>query len=236
MEAVVEQVRMDLLEVSKPGRAEFEKRYLKSSLEFIGAPVPEQAKLAKALWRAIKGCSRQEMWGLVEAMWKTRVHEIRGVALDLLALAPALVTKRDLPLLRRWVIESNGWAHVDTIATSILPAVIAADPSALTVMDRWALDANFWVRRAAMLSLLLPLRRGDLGQWERFVAYASPQLGEKEFFIRKAIGWVLRETGKRQPQVVFEFLMEHRSAVSGLTLREGAKYLPPAMRADLGLP
>jgi 3-methyladenine DNA glycosylase AlkD len=61
-------------------------------------------------------------------------------------------------------------------------------------------------------------------------------LGEREFFIRKAIGWVLREVGKRRPDLVFEFLRQHRDAVSGLTLREGAKYLPPAQRRALLLP
>jgi 3-methyladenine DNA glycosylase AlkD len=61
-------------------------------------------------------------------------------------------------------------------------------------------------------------------------------LGEREFFIRKAIGWVLREVGKRRPELTFEFLREHRDAVSGLTLREGAKYLLPAQRRALLLP
>lgn len=58
-------------------------------------------------------------------------------------------------------------------------------------------------------------------------------LDEKEFFIRKAIGWVLREVSKKRPKLVFEFLREHRAEVSGLTLREGAKYLPAAQRRAL---
>jgi 3-methyladenine DNA glycosylase AlkD len=60
--------------------------------------------------------------------------------------------------------------------------------------------------------------------------------GEREFFIRKAIGWILREVSKKRPELVFEFLHEHRERVSGLTLSEGAKYLPPAQRRLLRLP
>jgi 3-methyladenine DNA glycosylase AlkD len=60
-------------------------------------------------------------------------------------------------------------------------------------------------------------------------------LGEREFFIRKAIGWVLREVSKKRPELVFEFLRDHREEVSGLTLSEGAKYLPAARRRALRL-
>ena len=61
-------------------------------------------------------------------------------------------------------------------------------------------------------------------------------LGEREFFIRKAIGWVLREVSKKRPELTFEFLREHRDEVSGLTLSEGAKYLPGSYRRRLRLP
>ena len=81
-----------------------------------------------------------------------------------------------------------------------------------------------------MPSLLLHLRRGDLTEWPRFVRYSRPQLTEKEFFIRKAIGWILREVSKKNPDVVFEFLSNNLETASGLTVREGAKYLPTKQR------
>jgi 3-methyladenine DNA glycosylase AlkD len=66
-----------------------------------------------------------------------------------------------------------------------------------------------------------------------FAVLAVPMLGEKEFFIRKAIGWVLREVSKKDPAAVAAFLREHRADVSGLTMREGAKYLPAKERKAL---
>ena len=64
-------------------------------------------------------------------------------------------------------------------------------------MDRWATDGDFWVRRSSLLAELRPIRAG--APLDRFLARADPMLGEREFFIRKVIGWVLREAGKRQP-------------------------------------
>ena len=74
-------------------------------------------------------------------------------------------------------------------------------PQLGSVLDRWARDDNFWIRRSAMFALLKPSRRGE-GDFERFAGYADAMLEEKEFFIRKAIGWVLRETAKKQPDLV----------------------------------
>jgi 3-methyladenine DNA glycosylase AlkD len=90
-----------------------------------------------------------------------------------------------------------------------------------------------------LLSLLIPLRRGT-GDWERFVRLAEPMLAEREFFIRKALGWVLRETGKRRPELVAEWLRPRAARVSRLTLREAIKPLPPEIAAEMltlaGLP
>ena len=87
-----------------------------------------------------------------------------------------------------------------------------------------------------MLFRSLPGIRAGRPDLARFTRYAELMLAEREFFIRKAIGWVLREVSKKRPKLVFEFLREHREEVSGLTLSEGAKYLPAAQRRALRLP
>ena len=77
-----------------------------------------------------------------------------------------------------------------------------------------------------------------LGLWQRpvfelFASFASQMVGEREFFIRKAIGWVLRDVSKKRPDLAFNFLLNHVQEVSGLTLREGSKYLPDEDRERL---
>ena len=64
-------------------------------------------------------------------------------------------------------------------------------------MDRWATDPDFWVRRSSLLAQLRPIRQG--ATLDRFLRYADPMLEEPEFFIRKAIGWVLRDTARSAP-------------------------------------
>jgi 3-methyladenine DNA glycosylase AlkD len=109
-------------------------------------------------------------------------------------------------------------------------SIVARFPAAKRVLRRWARDGNLWVRRSAMLALA---PRSSKKDFELFARFASALIAEREFFIRKAIGWVLRETSKSRPQPVYAFLREHIDAVSGLTLREGSKYLPQSQRAEL---
>ena len=94
------------------------------------------------------------------------------------------------------------------------------------------MDGDFWVRRSAMLALLIPLRQGE-GDFDRFGRYADGMLEEKEFFIRKAIGWVLREVSKKRPELVFDWIAPRTHRASGVTMREAVKYLPAAQRDAL---
>ncbi|MGF1497259.1 MAG: DNA alkylation repair protein [Elainellaceae cyanobacterium] len=79
----------------------------------------------------------------------------------------------------------------------------------------------------------MKLARQHRQDFNLFARLASPMVEEKEFFIRKAIGWILREVSKQQPEWAYEFLETHIQQVSGLTLREGVKYLPPEHRENL---
>ncbi len=153
------------------------------------------------------------------------------VVLLLEAFQP-LLQQPDISLLERLIRQSKTWAFVDELAIAITGPLVERSPALLRVLDRWATDADFWVRRSAMLALLRPLRRGR-GDFPRFARYADRMLEDREFFIRKSIGWVLRETGKPQPDTVFAWLLPRASRASGITVREAVKYLSPAQRAEM---
>jgi 3-methyladenine DNA glycosylase AlkD len=84
------------------------------------------------------------------------------------------------------------------------------------VLDRWASDQDFRIRRAALLTLLGPLRHGE-GDSERFARYADAMLEDKESFVRKAIGWVLRETARKRPSLVCTWLLPQAARASAVT-------------------
>jgi 3-methyladenine DNA glycosylase AlkD len=213
-------------------RAISEKAYLKSDLDFYGAAVPEIRKLAQAFCQAQADLPRSQLIALVEALWQTRFHETRSVGIALLELYADRLTDPDMATVETILRQCHTWAHVDWLAIKVAGSLVARHPQLKSTLERWAIDDNFWLRRSALLALHDSLKASG-EDFELFAQFAGQMIEEKEFFIRKAIGWILREISKRRPDQVYGFLLEHVHRVSGLTLREGAKYLPPAQREAL---
>jgi 3-methyladenine DNA glycosylase AlkD len=208
-------------------RAAQEKRYLKSELEFFGVTVPETRRVVKAAVRGYPGLDEAGMVAWAVSLWREPIHERRMATVELLTLAAPRLGAGDLATVERLVRESGTWALVDGLAVSVAGEIALRDPRSWPVIDGWAADADFWVRRSALLALLRGIRAGrpDL---PRFTRYAQPMLAEREFFIRKAIGWVLREISKHDPDWVASWTQRHLSEMSGVTFREAARRLPAA--------
>jgi 3-methyladenine DNA glycosylase AlkD len=189
--------------------------------------VPATRKVAKAIGRL----DHDELVALVEALWDDVVYERRAVCVELLDLSSSALDVDDAPLIERLLRQSGTWARLDSLAASVVGALVEREPQAWApILDRWSADDDFWIRRSAMLALLIPLRQGG-GDFDRFGRYADAMLEETEFFIRKVIGWILRDTAKKRPELVFDWLLPRASRASGVTLREAVKPLSDEQRA-----
>ncbi|MCP4675055.1 MAG: DNA alkylation repair protein [Deltaproteobacteria bacterium] len=213
-------------------RAEKEKAYLKSNLNFHGVTVPFIRKTGKAFYREHKDLSHDELINLVEELWATDFHDLHTLGIVLLQSYADKLEADDIAMVENLIRKSNTWDHVDGLSAWIAGSLVTRYKSARRVLTRWSKDDNFWIRRASMLAQLAELREGK-GDFNLFAKFASSMIEEKEFFIRKAIGWVLREVSKKRPELSYNFLLEHIDRVSGLTLREGSRKLPEKQQTTL---
>jgi 3-methyladenine DNA glycosylase AlkD len=231
---VADELEARLRALGTQERAEHERRYLKSDLEHLGATVWQIRREVKSFAKGHPELSHDELVALVKELWAKPIHERRMAAVLLLEAHPLLVGPGDLPLLERLIRDSKTWAYVDGLAGDVLGELLVRRPGTARKLDRWASDPDFWVRRSALLAQIKPLKHG--APFARFARYADAMLDEQEFFIRKAIGWVLRETAKTRPDEVFEWLAPRVDRASGVTRREAIKYLTPDQRARLTNP
>jgi len=223
-----------LRELGTPERAAGQKRYLKSEREHLGVTVPDNRRAVRHAVLRRPEITHDALVAFVGALWRSGPFDCRLAAVLALEARPELLGPSDLGLLRTLVGDAETWALVDPLAGGILGRLILAHPVLAGELDDWATDPNFWVRRAALLSQLAPLRAGhDFG---RFAGYADAMLEEREFFIRKAIGWVLRDYGKTHPDTVTAWLVPRRARASGVTMREAVKYLPEDAKGALRAP
>jgi 3-methyladenine DNA glycosylase AlkD len=222
-------IEVRLREVGTPKRADGEKRYLRSDLEFIGAMVSD---VRTAIRDLAPRMDHDELVEVATELWEPPIHELRTAAVFLLARDARRLDASDLPLIEHMARESRSWALLDYLAVDVLGPIVEADPDGLRAeLDAWSLDGDFWVRRASLLGELRPIRHG--APLDRFLARADRMLDEREFFIRKAIGWVLREAGKRRPSEVAAWVAQRTDRASGVTMREAVKYLPPEVSDTL---
>ncbi len=225
--------RKQFSELADPERAAQEKRYLKSPFDFYGVSVPKIRRIAKEFRAGNRKISKGALWGLCRALWGGNFHEERALAIFLLDEYHALLDYSDMPLLEGMLRGSVNWDQVDEISVHLVGAVLERDERALEYLQKWRRDESFWMRRASLLSQLLLFRRGK-GDRALFYSLAREMMEEKEFFIRKAIGWVLRDISRRDPEEVFRFVVENKPRMSGVTLREATRRLPPDLVERLG--
>jgi len=225
-------IERELRDLGTPERAAGTKAYLKSDLAFTGTTVPATRSVIRSWCRARPALTREELTAAAGELWARPVFECRLAAVELLDARATLLRPGDAVMIEEMLRTARTWALVDTLAEHVMGGLVERYPELTATLDRWAGDDDFWLRRSAMLALLRPLRRGG-GDFDRFSRYADQMLEEKEFFIRKAIGWILRDTAKRRPVLVAEWLEPRAHRASGVTIREAVKPLPPAVRDQL---
>lgn len=224
---IARHLHVQLAEFGEPQRAAAERSYLKSQLRHLGAPVPAVRRVVRNWVRTHPQVTHDDLFAICDALWVEPVHERRLAAIELLQALPRKVGGDDLPWIERHLRECHTWALVDPLAGLVLADLVAREPAAvLPTLDGWVGDDDVWIRRSAVLALRSAVRRGD--QMDRLFCYAETLLPDKEFFVRKAIGWVLREVAPHHPREVSAWLRDHMDTISLITLREPLRKLPDA--------
>lgn len=225
-------LRKELKKYFNPERAVQEKRYLKSPFKFFGVSLPLTDKIAKEFRKSNRDADCKYILELVKELWGSEYHDEKRLGLRILQSHPECLDISIMPVLEKMLIQSPTWDLVDDISIHIVGAVLEKDKRAFKYLKKWSKSENFWIRRASLISQIL-LFRQNKGDKKLFLDSAERMLQEREFFIRKAIGWGIREMSKAYPEAAFQFLMKIRDRASGLTLREGAKRLPQIKRDSI---
>ena len=167
-QGLVAEIEAALIATSNPERARNEKRYLKSDLRFIGAAKPLIRRAVRPALRSGAISDRDSLLGFAEASWATGVHELRVTAILALQEKTDLLEIRDIALIEGLIRQSKTWAYVDPLSIYLTGSLVERFPELTSTLDRWSMDEDSWVRRSAMLALLIPLRQGE-GDFDRFV-------------------------------------------------------------------
>lgn len=197
--------------------------YMKSEMPFYGVAAPERKAILRTLVTTHPAASRGNYEAAVRALWRGSHREERYLAVGYARSFPRYVSLTSIPLYRTMIRQGAWWDFVDEIAVHLVGKVLERQRAGLTsTMDTWTASADMWLRRTSIIAQLAHKTDTDTALLERA---CTRNLDDTEFFIRKAIGWALREYGKTDPDWVKTYVQTHETDMSGLTRREATKHL-----------
>ena len=211
---------------AEPGRAAPMQAYMRGQFVFLGVGAPQRRLAARGLLAGLKGVGAVALLEHAQQLWQAPQREYQHVALDMLALHRRQLDAAHIPALLALARQRAWWDSVDGMAGiigDVLQAELRRGGDGHAHMDEALRHEDFWLRRIAVLHQLG--WRGDTDAAWLFDA-ALALAHEDEFFIRKAIGWALRDHARHAPEAVAAFADTHRQRLSPLTRREALKHQP----------
>lgn len=223
---VVSYVQTHFQELADPVNAIPMAAYMKTEMPFYGIPKPLRVPIYKTLKKEFAPNVQEEYESCVLALWNLPHREEKYAAIEYAMFFDKFITSESIPLYEQLVREGQWWDFVDPIAIALVGIALRKNRKKLEPkMRKWIRDPDMWIRRTAILS---QNRHKAETNEEMLFDFCLDRADEKEFFIRKAIGWALREYSYAAPKAVRKFLNENRNTLSPLSLKEGAKQLDRA--------
>jgi len=203
-----------------PDRAVGARAYMRDQFPFLGIPHPRLVQLDKHVLAGLGPPTGADLAAVALGCWERAEREYQYFACGYLRRFIKVASASLLPTVRTLVVTKSWWDTVDTLAAHTVGPLVTRHPTLVATMDAWIGDENLWLARTAILH---QLRYRDHTDAERLFRYCRAQAGHQDFFIRKAIGWALREYAKTDPIAVTSFVRSQESQLSPLSVREALK-------------
>lgn len=228
-------VTAELKRLADPEKAVQMAAYMKTSQTFYGVPTPLRAPIIKEIRTRFAPTDRKSYESGVLALWKLPHREEQYIAIAYARQHRDFIALESLALYERMVREGAWWDFVDEIAAHLVGNVLSANRKEVRpIIEQWIDDDDMWIRRTALIAHLKHKHETDARQ---LFAHCLRRAHEKEFFIRKAIGWALREYSKSDPRAVGAFIKRNEKRLSNLSIAEASKHLArPGRRSVSGSP
>jgi 3-methyladenine DNA glycosylase AlkD len=216
-------VRNGLTAAAEPAKALKMQRYMKSEMPFLGVQKPKCTKVTRSALSEHPFTSRDEWIDAVLLLWHTATYrEERYAALYLAAHYPKWRDPTLMPVYDELVVTGAWWDYVDEIATRCVGPLLRAYAAGIVpVMRTWSTDPDRWRRR---VSIICQLGSKDVTDLELLRDTIEANISDQDFFLRKAIGWALRQHARVDPVWVRAFVDAHPE-LSPLSRREAVKHL-----------
>lgn len=201
-------------------RAQQMSAYMRNQFPFLGITSPKRRELSREFLKE----ARQKLvidWDFVYECWNKPEREYQYVAIDYLKRMEQFLTANDVPKIKEIALRKSWWDTIDSL-DKIIGSIVLEYPEVNDVLLKWSVAENIWLRRIAINHQRGRKEKTDTELLEKIIVN---NLGDSEFFINKAIGWILRDYSKVNPDWVRAFIEKYKEELAPLSIREGSKYI-----------
>ena len=222
MENYIAPLKKQFEALADPVRAQWQRSYLKNQFDFYGLTAKIFREALREFFKNYGYPPHEEWEKFALFLWDLPQREYQQVVIEMIHKKAKWLKKEDIRWIEILITGKSWWDTVDGIASWICGTYFINFPEQIKpVTGKWIKSGNMWLQRSALLFQLKYKKNTDT---KLLTSYIEQLLSHKDFFIRKAIGWVLREYSKTDPKWVKTFVEEH--TMSGLSYREAVKHLP----------
>lgn len=199
----------------------FMKKYLKDQFEHYGIKTPKRTELSKEFLKEYGLPSKEELPEVIRELWNQPQRDYQYFAIRLLEKMIDHLCEKHLELLEYLIVTKSWWDSVDGLAAWIVGKVFHKYPELIkTYTEKWMASENMWLQRTCLLFQLKYKEKTDTKLLFKYIIKLSDS---KEFFIQKAIGWILREYSKTNPEAVSEFV--NNNTLATLSRKEALRLM-----------
>ncbi len=207
-------------------------RFFKEQVKVYGVRTPKVRRIAANYAVDLKSVSFADLLSLCEKLLQTGYMEDATIALALVYKRRTNLSVGDVKVVERWLNTSvSNWATCDDLSVHILGYCIEQFPEIVPNVRTWVTSGNRWVRRAAAVSFIFPVRRGN--NFDDVVYIADKLLHDQDDLVQKGCGWMLKEASKSYQQEVIAYIEKHRKTMPRTMLRYAIELMPREVKQQL---
>jgi len=228
---ILSRIRADLTDAADPAAKASEQRFFKEETKSYGVKNPAVNVIAKTYLAQVKAthASKADIFGLCDQLWASGFMEEAFVACVFSESQESVTEPSDFELFESWVHKYvSNWATCDTLCNHTVGDLVTRFPELAERLTAWAASDQRWVKRAAAVTLIIPVRHGLFHPLAFRIA--NTLLTDGDDMVQKGYGWTLKAVSESDQQAVFDYVMEHKAVMPRTALRYAIEKMPPELK------
>ena len=230
-DSIISSIRKELAIFGDEDNRQSGKRFFKEEIKTYGLRKPAIDKIAKTRFREIESPTREIIFDLCEQLWQSGYMEEALIACRWSYFIQKQFLPEDFHIFEKWIHHYvSNWATCDTFCNHTVGSFLTMYPEKAEELQRWAITETRWLRRAAAVSFIVPVREGKF--LNEVFQIATILLQDKDDLVRKGYGWMLKVASQQHPNEVFSFIIQRKHIMPRTALRYAIEKMAPEKKKE----